>query len=326
MANNTTLSKVSKCLSGYSGKMFITDNQRYFLIAFDLLVLILNFIANSGVIIALVMAKFMRNTSLILLFLLSISDIFLASIVQPLFAILIGGYADQTYCMFEMVVQFFAIFITHTSGYTIACIGFDRYARMRYLNRYSLVVTRRRVFTASFIIYLLSFFQGMLYALGTKFDVFQKTKQIGVGIDFTIALFVVGIYLLTIKVVKEHRNNSKNRNFLASTDRKITQLAAKILLAVLIFYGAYIAISVGHIILDKKLKGNAKAWLNFAVHCGYVLTYCNSFTNAVLFLTMNKEAKPNILQFFHINKVADRSSGSNSGSQSSKYIDAHNTS
>ena len=76
--------------------MFITDNQRYFLIAFDLLVLILNFIANSGVIIALVMAKFMRNTSLILLFLLSISDIFLALIVQPLFAILIGGYADQT--------------------------------------------------------------------------------------------------------------------------------------------------------------------------------------------------------------------------------------
>ena len=66
--------------------MFITDNQRYFLIAFDLLVLILNFIANSGVIIALVMAKFMRNTSLILLFLLSISDIFLALIVQPLFA------------------------------------------------------------------------------------------------------------------------------------------------------------------------------------------------------------------------------------------------
>ena len=46
----------------------------------------------------------------------------------------------------------------------------------------------------------------------------------------------------------------------------------------------------------------------------------------MLFLTMNKEAKPNILQFFHINKVADRSSGSNSGSQSSKYIDAHNSS
>ena len=289
MESNTTLSEISKCLSTYRGKVFITDNQRYFLVTFDLLVLILNFTANSGVIIALVTAKFMRNTSLILLFLLSISDIFLALITQTLFAILIGGYADQTYCTFEMIVQFFAIFLTHTSGYTIACIGLDRYARMSYLNKYSVVVTRRRVFTATFIIYLLSFFQGLLYVLGTKFDVFEKMKQVAVGIDFFIALFVVGIYLLTIKVVKEHRNNSQNRDFLANVDRKITHLAAKILLAVLILYGAYIVISVCHIILDKKLKGNAKAWLNFALHFGYLLTYCNSFTNAVLFLTMNKD-------------------------------------
>ena len=289
MESNTTLSEISKCLSTYRGKVFITEDQRYFLVIFDLLVLILNFTANSGVIIALVMAKFMRNTSLILLFLLSISDIFLALITQTLFAILIGGYADQTYCTFEMIVQFFAIFLTHTSGYTIACIGFDRYARMRYLNRYSLVVTRKKVLTTSFIIYLLSFLQGMLYVLGTKFDVFEKLKQVAVGIDFVIALFVVGIYLLTIKVVKEHRNNSQNRDFLANVDRKITHLAAKILLAVLILYGAYIVISVCHMILDKKLKGNAKAWLNFALHFGYLLTYCNSFTNAVLFLTMNKD-------------------------------------
>ena len=289
MESNTTLSEISKCLSTYRGKVFITDNQRYFLVTFDLLVLILNFTANSGVIIALVTAKFMRNTSLILLFLLSISDIFLALITQTLFAILIGGYADQTYCTFEMIVQFFAIFLTHTSGYTIACIGLDRYARMSYLNKYSVVVTRRRVFTATFIIYLLSFFQGLLYVLGTKFDVFEKMKQVAVGIDFFIALFVVGIYLLTIKVVKEHRNNSQNRDFLANVDRKITHLAAKILLAVLILYGAYIVISVCHMILDKKLKGNAKAWLNFALHFGYLLTYCNSFTNAVLFLTMNKD-------------------------------------
>ena len=326
MANNTTLSEVSECLSTYSGKIFITDNQRYFLVAFDLLVLILNFMANSGVVIALVMAKFIRNTSLILLFLLSISDIFLALITQTLFAILIGGYADQTYCTFEMIVQFFAIFLTHTSGYTIACIGLDRYARMSYLNKYSVVVTRRRVFTATFIIYLLSFFQGLLYVLGTKFDVFEKMKQVAVGIDFFIALFVVGIYLLTIKVVKEHRNNSQNRDFLANVDRKITHLAAKILLAVLILYGAYIVISVCHMILDKKLKGNAKAWLNFALHFGYLLTYCNSFANAVLFLTMNKEAKPKILQFLHIHKVTDSNSVSNPSSQSSKFINAYNSS
>ena len=135
MDSNTTLSETLECLSTYSGKIFITDNQRYFLVAFDFLVLILNFMANSGVIIALVMVKFMRNTSLVLLFLLSISDIFLAFIAQTLITILIADYADQTYCTFEMNVQFFAIFLTQTSGYTIACTGFDRYVRMSYLNK-----------------------------------------------------------------------------------------------------------------------------------------------------------------------------------------------
>ena len=317
MENNATLNETATCLSTYSGRVYMTDYQRYILVTFDVIVMILNVVANSGVIIVLLMTKFIRNTSLLLLFFLSVSDICLALITQTLFTILIGQYSDQSYCTFEIIVQFFAIFLTHTSGYTVACIGFDRYARMRYLNRYSTVVTRRRVFTALSLICALSFFQAMLYVIGTKYDVFEKTKKLAVGIDFIMALTVIGIYLLTIKVVRDYRMNSTNRDLLSNVDRTITRLASKILFTILVFYGAYIVISIFYFLMHKKFENNRKSWLNFALHFGYVLTYCNSFVNAVLFLTMNKKAKSKILEFFRINKETESNIYLNASSESS---------
>ena len=299
MSGNETSHKISTCLSTYSGRIYMTDYQRYILVTIDVIVMILNFTANSGVVIALLMTKFLRNTSLILLFLLSVSDISLALITQTLFAVLISGYSDQSYCTFEMIVQFFAIFLTHTSGYIIACIGFDRYARMRYLNRYSLVVTRRRVLVVYNVICLLSFFQAMLYVFGTKYDIFQKTKQVAVGIDFVIAVIVIGTYLFTVKTVRDYRINSPNRDLLSNVDHTVTRLASKILLAILVFYGSYIVISICHTLMDKKVDKNGKSWLNFALHFGYLLTYCNSFVNALLFLTMSKDARTKIRQVVH---------------------------
>ena len=117
MASNETHYNNLPCLSTYSGRVYMTNYQRYILVATDVIVMILNFAANSSVIIVLVMRKFIRNTSLILLFFLSISDTCLALITQTLFAILIGKYSEKSYCTFEMIVQFFAILLTHTSVY-----------------------------------------------------------------------------------------------------------------------------------------------------------------------------------------------------------------
>ena len=318
MASNITSNVTLTCLSTYSGKVYMTNYQRYILVTIDVIVMILNFVANSGAIIVLFMTKFVRNTSLILMFFLSISDICLALITQTLFAILIGKYSDQSYCMFEVIVQFFAIFFTHTSGYTIACIGFDRFARMRFLNRYSLVVTKRRVSVALTVICLLSFFQAMLYVLGTKYDIFETTKKFAISIDFVIAFLVISIYLLTIKIVRDYRMNSQNRDLLRKTDRTVTRLASKILLAIFLFYISYIVISTCHSLLDKKVKEDAKSWLNFVLHFGYILTYCNSFVNAILFLTMNKNAKFKILTFIHT--ITDSDSRNTKSEASSWWV------
>ena len=295
MTSNETSYSTITCSSIYSGRVYITNYQRYILVTIDLIMMILNFVANSGVIIVLSMTKFFENTSFILLFFLSISDICLALITQSLFAILIGKYFERSHCTFEMIVQFFAIFLGHTSLYTIVCIGFDRYARMRFLRRYSLVVTKRRVSVTLIVICLFSFIQVMLYVCGTNYNVFKKMKQVAVGIDFTITSVLAIVYLLTIKIVKDYRMNSQNRDLLSKADRIVTRLASKILLTIFVLYMSYIVISICHFLLDKKLKNDGKSWFNFALHFGYILAYSNSFVNAVLFLTMSKTAKLKIL-------------------------------
>ena len=107
------------------------------------------------------------------------------------------------------------------------CIGFDRHARMRFLMRYSLVVTKRRVSVALIGISLLSFIQAMLYVCGTNYDVFKKMKQVAVGIDFTKTSVLVIVYLITLKIPRDYHMNFQNRDFLSKTDRIASRLASK---------------------------------------------------------------------------------------------------
>ena len=51
----------------------------------------------------------------------------------------------------------------------------------------------------------------------------------------------------------------------------------------------------------NKVNDVGKSWLDFALLAGFLLTYANSFANAVLFLTMNKETKEKIMQFINDN-------------------------
>lgn len=128
-----------------------------------------------------------------------------------MYAILIGQYFDQSYCSFEIICQFFAVSSPHTSGYVIAVIAFDCYKRMRFLNRYQLVVTKQKVLVACLIITIFSSWEGLLYALGTKFNVLEISKHV---IDLAVFISVVTVYLLTIRVVRGYRKNSINKTIL----------------------------------------------------------------------------------------------------------------
>ena len=296
-SNNGTLASDMLCFTSYSYKIYLTASQRQILVVFDIVVMALNLLTNSVVLIVLLMSRLCQNTSYMLLFYLSISDCFSALLAQSIYAILIGQYFDQSYCSFEIIGQFFAVLLPHTSGYAITAIAFDRYARMRFLNRYPVVVTKQKIIAACIVVTFVSLWEGLLYAFGSKFNFLNISKNIVHVIDFFAFVSVVVIYLLTVKVVRDHQNNATNRTLLQNVSKTVTILASKILVSISSLYGIYTAIAVMYMVYINKVKDDLKPWLNFALLAGYLLIYVNSFANAVLFLTFSKKPKKKIIRF-----------------------------
>ena len=294
--NNSTIND-EICITSYSGKIYLTDCQRYFMILFDVLLLLANLVANGGVLVTLLFTKILHNTFFMLLFYLSVSDCCLAFSAQPLFAVLIGKFFNQTSCNFEIILQFSAILFTHTFGYTIAVIGFDRYARMRFLNRYVGTMSKTKVSCLLVVVTVLSICQSSLYVVGTKMNMFIDFRRIAVMIDFIMAFAVLLFHTLTIRALRNHRKNINNNKLLKDVDKAVTSLASEILFTIVMFYSIYVFISVLHFLFDKKVSGLTKSWLNFALIFSYLIVYCNSLVNALLFLTMNKRSKQSIIRF-----------------------------
>ena len=68
----------------------------------------------------------------------------------------------------------------------------------------------------------------------------------------------------------------------------LTKFVSKILRVWFSFLATYFVISVCFLLLNKKVEKDEESWLNFALHCGYLLSYFNSVFNALIFLKMNK--------------------------------------
>ena len=287
MTNNSNFAENIFCVNSFSEKVYLTDYQRFILMITDVMIMLLNLVANSCVLLKLIKSKLLFNTSYILIFYMSFSDCCVALFVQPVYAIVITLYFDKSCCTLEMVLQFLFILFSHVSVSTIAGIGFDRYARIRYLNRYTGVVTKNRVVLACITIAIYSLLHATLFAAGIKYNFFNTSRRVAATMDILIIIFITFVYLYTVKIIKDHRR-SMTHDLLKSVNQKITILASKILLAIGIFYGIYAVAKVIHFILKTKIKGPARSWIYFTLHAGYLMVFCNSLVNAILFLTMDQ--------------------------------------
>ena len=286
------------CETSFSSKSNLSKNQKLVLVTFNIISIIVTVASNSLVIVTLKKTNQLSNMSFKLIFILSISDICLASMSQTLFTIMLSGFSDPTNCKFDSFVNFLAIVFTHTSAYIIVMIGFDRFARMKYLNRYASIVTERRIYMTLVVFALLSLVQGSFCPIGTMYSIFGKIRRVSFLIDGIIAGCAVGLYVATIFIVRRHTRNAHNRQLLNDVDHAVTRVASLILLVISIFYIPYILLTLTHSALSDKMSGSAKQNLDFLLFIGYSLGYCNPSANALIFLGVNKKARKFVSKAF----------------------------
>jgi len=296
---NNKMNATKACETSYSGRSFLTETQINILLFIDIATGFGNLIANGLVILALVLSKQTATSSMKLIFLLSVSDCFLACFSQTLFAVMLTtDRQQQNSCQIEMAAQFFAILFTHTSVYIIVLIAFDRYAHLKFLTKYTTVVTPHRLQKSVWLVATLAVLQASAYVMGTHYGMFNTVKRVLIFIDILILCTAIVFTLLAVKAVREHRRQAQNQSILNEVNRTVSRLAAKILLTILGFYSVYIVIASVHAAKKQSTTGAIRGWLEFGLFFGYLLAYANSLANAIIFFDVNRKARHAVIQRF----------------------------
>ena len=286
--NNAFANHSHVCESLYSGKIFLNDIHVIVLIGFNIFVMALNVASNSAVIYILVSRKLLHNVSMRLILYLSVSDCVIATITQPLFILMLAKFSIHKNCTFDMIAQFIFVFTKHLSGYIIAVIAGDRYCKMRYLNRYFEVAQSWRLHGAVLIAILLSFLQGILRGVGTMLNHFEIVDRIALAIDLCVVLAVFLTYTQTVRVVRKHSNLTVNKTMINNVDQRVTSMASRILLALVLFYMPYVIMAALRPVIIDNSSGERLQNLHFVLFLTYELIFVNSFANAIIFLTLHQ--------------------------------------
>lgn len=287
---NISAHSTHMCESLYDGKHFLIASHKLVLIVANIIIMLLNVATNSAVIYILLKKRLLNNNSMRLMLYLSISDIFVAIIGQPVFLIVLVKQTSSfaLHCTMDTVAEFINVFTIHIPAYTVVLIGSDRYCRLKYLHNYPEKVTVCMINIAMSVVTMLSFFHGLLLVLGTQLHFFHIANIIAVSLDVCLILLTFLAYMMAMAVVKKHRRSTINKTLVSSIEKKVTSMSSRILLSLIILYIPYIATAIMHHWCIDTSEGELRQRLNFALFLGYVLMCANSSANAILFLTLHK--------------------------------------
>ena len=281
-------------MNGTSGNCLIsvidfsnfTFRQLVILTLFNVVLILVNVITNAFVIYVLIKTKQISNVTCKLILVLSMSDMLVGVLAQPLFMI---EFYD-TNCLIVTACLFVSVFLTHVSGYTIAIIGIDRYIRIKYFVNFKAIWTTRVVLTLSCMGCVFALIQALMITIGLLLKKGEVAKRIYIAIDSTI---IASIILLQIQTIKTSNSVHNESTISASEriDKKISKLSIRIM-ALLCFFVLPFAVifSVLREMLRKHLNDNQKILLDFISCISLLFVYANSSANAILFSITNVKA------------------------------------
>ncbi len=164
-----------------------------------------------------------------------------------------------------MVTDFFVLGFGHLSAYIIGIIGYDRYFRLKYLNRYRCVVKMWKIYVSVGIAFFLSLSHGAGHAVGIMFGIgaYNAVMSTCNCVDFAIIMLMLLPYALTICAVKKHRQNTVNRKMLSEVDHTVTSVASRIMIAILLLYLPFCVFQI----LRRYLPDNSPLRINVCERC-----------------------------------------------------------
>eukprot|EP00112_Aurelia_sp_Birch-Aquarium-sp1_P007335 Seg1799.2 transcript_id=Seg1799.2/GoldUCD/mRNA.D3Y31 product="Sphingosine 1-phosphate receptor 1" protein_id=Seg1799.2/GoldUCD/D3Y31 len=193
------------------------------------------------------------------------------------------------------------VFFAYFSAYMILLISLDRFVRMKYLNRYDNIVTKRRI--------ILQVSIGMAVILVMCFARLTTPTSNESSITYVISglslLVIISIYVLYFRtyfavrkrVMNLHLSTGMNdtSNNRRNAETEFAKGMAFVLLSLALAYIPYIAFAVycgmKSITMDKRGKDDLDIPVVYAGHWVSLIALTNSAFNAIILIICNTELK-----------------------------------
>ena len=252
---------------------------------------LLNIFGNSFLIYALKRTGQLTSTSLKLIVLMSASDCINGTVAFSLTNILLWKEYDSI-CYLKVVTQFIHLLFVAVSFGTILLIAIDRYFHMKYLERYPIIVTKRR---GRFLCLLLLVFHILLTS-ASSMPLMKNYVKIGKLVYISCAtlnmIAIIFFYYKTFKLINLRvlsMHNPAMQNSMTHS-KKIMNLALSISICTVFTSTPYI---IGSIILDigSTYQGYSVVELAIFKWFVYLLSLANGVCSCVIFISQNSPIK-----------------------------------
>ena len=177
---------------------------------------------NTIATVALIKTKQLNNLTLRIFLMICLSDLFLGTVSEPVMLLVYARYYQPLYnCSLHITLEVL-LFPTRISAYLVCLTSFDRYARLRYLNRYQVVFTKTyvyRLMCGGGAIMTTTHFALIAVSIVTK------VRQIRYIFPISQCLMLVAMivmYLMTLRAIRLNRRYVSDRRKLEAVDRKVS--------------------------------------------------------------------------------------------------------
>ena len=274
------------CESEILEASLLTSEQLAILTVINLILMIANTTANTIVLYVLVKTKQILQTTCKLIFMLSASDQLLGVFCQNLLFVMLFS----TKCSVIEAFLFVSVFLLHSSCYTVALIGVDRYLRIKHCGDFKNFWTTRVILKLTCAVIFLALLQAVLVLT----SVLMGKEHISKPIYFTIdAVVIVLITFLQYQTIRK-TNALNNASTVAASEiinKKVTKLSMRIMLLLCFLLTPHLIVFSVRETIRYRLNIYEKGILEFFSFMSVILTYGNSFANAVLFFMTNVKAR-----------------------------------
>ena len=194
--------------------------------------------------------------------------------------------ANKIPCELEIFVDLTRTLFFYVSKFLIVSISYDRYLIIRNPNRYSQILTAKKVRIIQLLCCIFALPSTLLW--GTNYSILQWTAPLLLFPSFlTIIIAVTYYYVRSIKLLNEHK--ARGTRF-SQNNRDIAKLAKYILLT----FGVFHFTSVGIVVINTITNTKYSQFIFLLNQC-YLTQY--SLMNAIFFFRVNRQSKRYIRNF-----------------------------